>query len=106
VNATFSALPVDANLVNARVVLTGRGYRTRQVHAQLTAKEVVNARIRIQRGRTVLAQRSLRQFGPGVGVAPLTLRRSVRAGRAQVQVTFTNVAGTTKVQTRTITIPR
>lgn len=106
VTAAFSALPVDANLVNARVVLTGRAYRTRQVHAQLTAKEVVNARIRVLRGRTVLAQRSLGRFGPGIGVAPLTLRRAVPAGRAQVQVTFTNVAGTTKVQTRSITIPK
>jgi hypothetical protein len=106
VTATFARLAVGAALQRATVVKTGRNYATRQVQIALRATEVVSVRLRVRRGNATLAQRTIRNFGPGIALAVVNLRRSVTPGRAQVQATFTNSVGTTKIQNRNITIPR
>lgn len=106
VTATFRAIPVAAAVRSAKVVLTGRGFKTRQVLVQVRTAEPVQVEVSVRRGRTTVARRSFANVGPGDGVAAINLRSSLTAGKAQVRVTFTNSSGVRSTQSRTIVVAK
>jgi hypothetical protein len=72
------------------------------VNAEEDLRRIV---IRVRRGGVTIQSRTVRNFDADTEQLRMNLRNGIASGRAQLQVTFVNEAGTQKVQTRGIRIP-
>jgi hypothetical protein len=106
VEATFTPAPVQATLLTARVIKNGPRNATRRVTIATANQEVVGVNFRILRADAQIRNATFRRQATGRHTYSLLVLNRTPAGRATVQVTFTNVVGTRKVQTRSITLPR
>jgi len=104
--ATFTPAPVQAALLTARVIKNGPRNATRRVTIATANQEVVGVNFRILRTGAQIRNATFRRQATGPHTYSLLVLNRTAAGRATVQVTFTNVVGTRKVQTRSITLPR
>jgi hypothetical protein len=106
VEAIFTAAPVQAIFGAARVTTNGPPNARRRVTVVTANQEVVGVNIRILRAGAQLKNVTFRRQAVGRHLYPMAILNRVAGGRATVQVTFTNVVGTRKVQVRPITLPR
>ncbi len=105
VTATFSRTPVKASLGPVRVTATGPPSARRVLDVTVVAGERVNLRLRVLRGSATLKTIAARGLGTGSHRYRLPIANSRAGGVVRVQAVFTNVAGTTKVQTASVRIP-
>lgn len=107
VSATFVSAEVQASVVSNRIRKVGPRRAIRQLQVTVDAEEgLPRIVIRVRRGGVTLQSRTVRNFDADTAVIRMNLRNGIASGRAQLQVTFTNEAGTQKTQTRGIRIPR
>jgi Divergent InlB B-repeat domain len=106
VEATFGRAPVQASFSRAQVRANGPKLAQRSVAVFVSGEETVGIKVRILRGGSQLKQASFRRQEAGPHTIVLLLPNRVAAGDARVQVTFTNMIGTQKVQSRPIRLPR
>lgn len=107
VSATFVSASVQASVVRTRIRKVGPNRAIRQLQVTVNAEEdLTRVVLRLRRGGVTLQSRTVRNFDADTAVIRMNLRNGIPSGRAQLQVTFTNEAGTKKVQTRGIRLPR
>jgi hypothetical protein len=107
VTATFTPAPVQATVVGQTIRKTGPPGAVRQLRVTVNAEEhLARIVLRIRRGGVTIQSRTIRDFDPDTAVLRMNIRNGVAAGRAQLNVTFTNDVRTQKVQNRGISIPR
>jgi len=106
VSATFVSAEVQASVVRTRIRYVGPRRAVRQLQVTVNAEQdLARIVLRVRRGGVTLQSRTVRNFDADTAVIRMNLRNGIPAGRAQLQVTFRNDAGTQKVQTRGIRIP-
>jgi hypothetical protein len=106
VSATFVSAAVQASIVGNRIRKVGPRFAVRQLQVTVNAEEdLARIVIRVRRGGTTIQSRTIRNFAADTEQLRMNLRNGIASGRAQLQVTFVNEAGTQKVQTRGIRIP-
>jgi len=107
VSATFVSAAVEASVQRNRIRKVGPRRAVRQLQVVVNAQEdLARIVLRVRRGGVTLQTRRVRNFDADTAVIRMNLRNGINAGRAQLQVTFRNEAGTQKVQTRGLRIPR
>jgi hypothetical protein len=106
VTASFVRTPVAASFVSARVTRNGPAAARRAINVLVSNTQVVGVNIKILRGSSQIKNITFRGVQSGRHLYKLLIRNVTLPGRVQVRVTFTNVARTTKVQARTVTLPR
>jgi hypothetical protein len=106
VSATFVSAAVQASIVSNRIRKVGPRVAVRQLQVTVNAEEDLRRIvIRVRRGGITIQSRTIRNFDADTEQLRMNLRNGIASGRAQLQVTFVNEAGTQKVQTRGIRIP-
>lgn len=95
---------VNASLLAATVVRRSTGRRV--VRARFRNTENVTVRYRLIRGDDVLAGKRYGWLIPGQRALRLVVPRSVKAGRARIQLKITDQAGNTKFAALPVRIPR
>jgi hypothetical protein len=106
VSATFVQAAVQASVQGNRIRKVGPRVAVRQLQVTINAQEdLARIVLRVRRGGVTLQSRTVRNFDADTAVIRMNLRNGIAAGRAQLQVTFRNEAGTQKVQTRGLRIP-
>jgi hypothetical protein len=106
VSATFVSAAVQASVQGNRIRKVGPRRAVRQLQVTINAQEdLARIVLRVRRGGVTLQSRTVRNFDADTAVIRMNLRNGIASGRAQLQVTFRNEAGTQKVQTRGIRIP-
>jgi hypothetical protein len=106
VTATFAAATVQANVVGTRFTKNGPLFARRVLKVTVNAQQDLSRIVmRIRRNGVTIASRTVRNFDADTAVLNFNVRNGISAGRAQLQVVFTNTAGTQKTQTRGIRIP-
>ena len=106
VAATFTRTPVAATFVSARVTKNGPAAARRAINVVVSNSQAVGINIKILRGASQIKSVTYRGVAAGNHVYKLLIRNVTAPGRVQVKVTFTNVARTTKAQTKTVTLPK
>ena len=107
VTASFAAAQVQASVTRTTIRKTGPFRAVRQLRVTVNAQEdLARIVLRVRRGGVTLQSRTVRNFEADTAVLIMNLRNGIRAGRAQLNVTFVNGVGTQKVQNRGIRIPR
>jgi Divergent InlB B-repeat domain len=107
VTATFASGAVQASIVSTSIRRTGPPGARRVLRVTVNAQEdLARIVLRIRRGGITIQSKRINGFDADTEVIRMNIRNGINAGRAQLQVTFRNEAGTQKVQTRGIRIPR
>lgn len=107
VTATFVVAQVEASVEGNRIRKVGPRRAIRQLQVTIDAQEdLARIVLRVRRGGVTLQSRTVRNFDADTAVIRMNLRNGIAAGRAQLQVTMVNEAGTQKVQNRNLRIPK
>jgi len=107
VTAEFSVAVVQASVQGNRIRKVGPRRAVRQLQVTINAEQdLTRIVLRVRRGNVTLQSRTVRNFDADTAVIRMNLRNGIAAGRAQLQVTMTNEAGTQKVQKRNLRIPQ
>jgi hypothetical protein len=106
VTATFVVATVQASVQGNRIRMVGPRRAVRQLQVTINAEqELARIVLRVRRGGVTLQSRTVRNFEADTAVIRMNLRNGIASGRAQLQVTMVNDAGTQKVQNRNLRIP-
>ncbi|MDP9259702.1 MAG: intradiol ring-cleavage dioxygenase [Actinomycetota bacterium] len=102
-SSTSSDTAVGAALASASCTRTALGVRS--VAAKLRTTEQLALDVRLRRGSRTLAQRKVAALGSGTRTVRLPLSKTVRSGRATLQIVASDSAGNRKVLSKIINVP-
>jgi protocatechuate 3,4-dioxygenase beta subunit len=98
-----SGSAVGAALASATCTRTALGVRS--VAARLHTTERVSLELRLRRGSRTIAQRNVQALAAGTRTVRLPIGRSVRSGRATLQIVARDASGDRKVLSRILQVP-
>jgi hypothetical protein len=98
-----SGTSVGVALTSATATRTALGVRS--VAAKLRTSEQVALDLRLLRGSRTIAQRKVAALGSGARTVRLPLSRTVRSGRATLQIVAQDANGNRKVLSKIVQVP-
>jgi protocatechuate 3,4-dioxygenase beta subunit len=78
---------------------------TLTLHARISAKEAISLDVRLLRGSTVVAHKTVASLAAGAHTVNVPIGRNVSSGRVTLSVTAKDTSANTKVLTRILSIP-